>query len=208
MIYVSIDIETTGLNPKLHDIIEFAAVMDDLRTPRPIEELPKFHSYIKKELYRGDPYALSMHAEIFRKIAMPVEGENYFTIDELMIPFQNWLVKNGLKLDEKKKKYIVNVAGKNAGTFDVPFLKEKIKNWADIQFSHQVIDPAVLYLDLKTDTSLPNSKTCMDRAGIAGEVAHTALEDAIMVIKLLRAKLLSDPTPPITQHRLPFPQVP
>jgi DNA polymerase III epsilon subunit-like protein len=30
----------------------------------------------------------------------------------------------------------------------------------------------------------------MERAGISGEVAHTALEDALVVVKLIRHKML------------------
>ena len=49
MKYVSIDIETTGINPLVNDIIEFAAVIDDTNAKVPIENLPKFHRYIKKD---------------------------------------------------------------------------------------------------------------------------------------------------------------
>ena len=40
---------------------------------------------------------------------------------------------------------------------------------------------------LPTDDKLPNSKTCYERAGIGGKVAHTALEDALAVVQLIRA---------------------
>lgn len=186
MIYVAIDIETTGLNPKVHDIIEFAAVLDDLRNPRPLDELPKFHAYLKKDNYIGDAYALSMHPEIFKRIAKPGEGDRVVYYNELAAPFQNWLSKHGHPFDEKKGKYLVNVAGKNAAGFDLPFLNEKVKEWHDVQFRHRVIDPAILFFDPAHDDSLPDSKTCLERAGLTGDVKHTALEDALMVVELLR----------------------
>lgn len=36
MKYVSIDIETTGLNPEVHQVIELAAVLEDTENLRPI----------------------------------------------------------------------------------------------------------------------------------------------------------------------------
>ena len=81
-------------------------------------------------------------------------------------------------------------AGKNVAGFDMRFLNTKIKNWGQISFLSRTLDPAVLYLDYKNDKELPDLKTCMDRANIGGEVSHTALEDALVVVKLLRHKLL------------------
>jgi DNA polymerase III epsilon subunit-like protein len=49
-----------------------------------------------------------------------------------------------------------------------------------------------LYFDLENDDSLPDMKTCMQRAGIDGEVAHTAMEDALVVVKLLRNKFFKE----------------
>ena len=69
MYYLSIDIETTGLNPQTCDIIEFAAILDDLSNPQPVDSLPYFHAYIKQECFNGEPYALSMHSKTFEKIA-------------------------------------------------------------------------------------------------------------------------------------------
>ena len=51
MIYVSIDIETTGVDPKIHDIVEFGAVIDDLANPQPLDKLPRFHALFKKDNY-------------------------------------------------------------------------------------------------------------------------------------------------------------
>ena len=52
MKYVSIDIETTGLHEDECDIIEFGAVIDDLRVMAPISKLPVFHCYFIKEFYK------------------------------------------------------------------------------------------------------------------------------------------------------------
>ena len=202
MIYVSIDIETTGLNFKNCDIIQFAAVIDDLSNPRPIEQLPKLVLYFKQPVYSGEPYALSMHSEIFKKLAghnvhtsASEDYEIFCEIKDLPYLLKGFLSRNGCSFTVDshatclKECYKVNVAGKNAAGFDIPFLKEKISDWDGIYFRHRVLDPAILYYE-KGDETLPDTKKCMERAGISGEVAHTALEDALVVVKLIRHKML------------------
>lgn len=70
--YCSIDIETTGLDHRFHDILEVGAVLDDLTVQAPLAELPRFHCYVlphDERGYRGDPFALSMNARILERIA-------------------------------------------------------------------------------------------------------------------------------------------
>jgi hypothetical protein len=138
-----------------------------------------------------------MHPGIWNKIAtaqqkkIEYDGDtdtHYMDIQDLPFALQNFLSGNGV--EEKYGKYKITPAGKNAAMFDLPFLKEKINDFGNVIFLHRVLDPAVLYFDPKTDKVLPDSKLCMERAGIAGEVAHTALEDALAVVKLIRYKLL------------------
>ena len=90
MKYVSIDIETTGLNPDKCQIIEFAAVVDDLQDQQPIEKLPKFQTYIRHESYTGEPYALAMHSNIFKKLAK-FPDDDIVEADSLFAAFVNFL---------------------------------------------------------------------------------------------------------------------
>lgn len=197
MIYCSIDIETTGLDNKKCDVVQFAAVLDDLSNPQPLNKLPTFAAYITADSYCGEPYALSMHPAIFRKIAdakknkteFDEDGSHFMTIDNLPYAFRNFLTKNNVPENPKTSAISLNIAGKNAAMFDLPFMKEKVTNWQNVWFKHRVLDPAILYYE-PGDKELPDSKKCMERAGIAGEVAHTALEDALAVVKLIRFKLL------------------
>jgi hypothetical protein len=82
------------------------------------------------------------------------------------------------------------VAGKNFSGFDKLFLAKmpNSRNFID-RIHHRVIDPASLYWEPFTDKELPSSKTCLERAGMSGVVAHTALEDAKMVVNLIRTHL-------------------
>lgn len=198
MFYCSIDIETTGLDQKKCDIVQFAAVLDNLSDPQPLDKLPKFQTYLTKRRFNGEPFALSMHPQIFRKIADAQQkrieenefGERFMGIRDLPTALENFFSMNGVPQDQRSGKYKITVAGKNAGMFDLPFLKRKVKDWGNIVFLHRVMDPAILYYQ-PGDKTLPDSKLCMERAGIKDEVAHTALEDALMVVRLIRHKLLA-----------------
>lgn len=91
--------------------------------------------------------------------------------------------KHGLDPENEK----IVVAGKNYTSFDARFLR-KITSWDKyVRVHHRILDPAALYWQPEIDgVELPDTKTCMERAGITGEVAHTAVEDARTVALLIR----------------------
>jgi len=192
MKYISIDLETVGLDPENNDIIEFGAVLDDLNEPKPLKELPKFHAYICKNEYRGQPYALSMHATILRRIATREEGYTYLYPNTLGKAFLTFLLKNGYKCEEKKGKKIprtvINVGGKNFGTFDLQFLKNQTNFLSSVKIRSRILDPGILCLN-KTDTVLPALSECLKRIGIDKEVAHNTIDDALDVIMIIRDRL-------------------
>ena len=84
------------------------------------------------------------------------------------------------------KPIIINVAGKNFGTFDKLFL-EQLPWWQKlIRVRSRILDPSILFCDWNEDDSLPSLIRCKERANIEGIVTHNALEDAWDVIELLR----------------------
>jgi oligoribonuclease len=182
MRYVSIDIETTGLNPKKCQLIELAAVIDDLRVQEPLDKLPKFVAQVWRPMYKGEPYALQMHANFFKKIATRDPSLNTMLENEVMDSLRIFLKKNGYN-----DKQGINVAGKNFASFDKRFIERLPKN-DEVKFHHRVLDPAMLYFNPCEDDALPDTKKCLERAGLSGEVPHTALEDALLVVKLIRHK--------------------
>lgn len=186
MKFVSIDVETTGLDADNCDLLEVGAVIDDTNAPDvPLDDLPKFHGYIVRKNYKGEPYALSMHAEIFRRIAKKEKPYNYYTPDDLLWSFSDFLLINFPNLGKNK----ITVAGKNYQNLDKVFLsKMPESNYLEI-LHHRVIDPAMWFWNPFEDNELPSSKTCLERAGFKNEVAHTALEDAKMVVNLIRTHL-------------------
>lgn len=183
MRYLSIDIETTGLDRDKDQIIEFGAILEDTNNPLPFEEVPKFHKYVKHDRYEGGAYALALNQRIFEILA---KGEDKNIVSEyaLMVHFHQWLSHG-----QQMVKPIV--AGKNFRDFDYEFLI-KIKGWSDrISFKRRVLDPAVLFWNPLEDDDLPNQDTCLQRAGIEGVVDHTAIGDAWQVIQLLRTKYVT-----------------
>jgi DNA polymerase III epsilon subunit-like protein len=191
--YVSIDIETLGVDPETCDIIEFGAVIDDMRSP--LDKLPTFHRYLlppngRKGIYHGQPFAMAMHADKLKKIAELTAGES--KSDCLLIPphwlplqLYGWLGSNGYEAESKVK---IVVAGKNFPGFDQRFLR-RIEGFENrIQISRRVHDPAELYFDPKTDLEPPGLNECLKRAGLDKTVTHNALDDAYDVIRVLRHK--------------------
>jgi DNA polymerase III epsilon subunit-like protein len=183
--YVSIDLETTGLNPEYCQILEFGAVIDDWHLP--VEQLPRFHRYIKPSqeydgqlFVCGQPYALALNAEILKRLASNDSSLPIIAEGGLGQQFADWLINR--ELDPKH----VNAAGKNFANFDAQFLYRCPGFSEHINFQHRSIDPAILFWRPDVDTALPDTKTCLTRANLEGRVAHTAVEDCISLIQLIR----------------------
>lgn len=196
MIYVCIDIETTGLDPEYNDIVEFAAIIEDTDLQLPFEIIPKYSVLIEQEEYTGSPYALAMHKEIFDELAKkPNERkEKVIDIHSLAESFHYWLWENltknsHLPIDTSPIK--INVAGKNFSWFDYQFLKNVHDFTKLIKINHRVIDPSTLYYDqTKDNDSLPGLDECKIRAGLdRTSIRHRALYDAMDVIEVLRGKM-------------------
>ena len=178
--YVSIDIETLGLDEEYCDIIEFGAVLDDLETP--LDQLPRFQTYLTKEdnRYRGEIYAMMMNAKIIERIALRTPHFNYMPADCLDESFAAWLKSHGV--DEAV------IAGKNFSGFDLKFL-QKIGFGNHTKFHRRILDPGSMFYNPFTDEAPPNLKECLKRAGIDKDIAHGAIEDALDVLMCLRYNL-------------------
>ena len=187
---VSIDLETTGCDYQTCDIIEFGAVLDDLSLahPPPLHALPSFHCYCPKDFYAGEPFALSMHSSIFRRIAERGLEENrnkfhYISSEKLGNAFKQFLLKNGHTTEHDK--VVINAAGKNFAAFDLPFLKFRSDFLKHIDIRSRILDPGILFVR-NSDESVPGMGECKRRAGLDDTVAHNAIDDALDVVALLR----------------------
>lgn len=184
MLYVSLDIETTGLDPERHQILQIGAIVEDTNNPFQLEfdEIPKFERLIRHKTIVGEPYALNMNAGLIAKLA---ESELYgISAEAAVLDLYEWLLGHlGIPLNGKIR---LSWAGANLLDFDMRFL-EKVSNW-NTYFDRpgRVLDPSMIYIDWKSDTRPPSLQTCLNRGGILKNVKHDALEDAWDVICLLR----------------------
>ena len=189
MRYVCIDIETGGLS-RYCSILEFGAVIDDLSKPFD-GNAPKFHTYVVPDegntgQISGEPYALALHTKILSRIANREKGWDYTKWCHLPRAFKDWLMVNGFKEDPDTEEVKITVGGKNFAMFDRDFLESLFAG--NVKFGHRVLDPVMLHLR-PDDEKMPDTKKCMERAGLGGEVAHTAIEDAVVGCKLIRRGL-------------------
>lgn len=216
MKYISIDIETSGLDSDKHQILSFAAIIEDTKLKLPLNEIPKFSCIIKHNELIGSVFGLNMNKKIISLMNDHNESKNdesktllevtsgYKFVDESSLAQEfyrflakhNFLNRRGEDMSEIQhinfsgatSPIVITVAGKNFGTFDKLFL-EKLPWWKKLIFIRQrIIDPGVLFVDWIEDDALPSLTECKKRADIGGEVTHDALEDAWDVIELLRKK--------------------
>ena len=215
MIYVSIDIETSGLDPVKNSVLSIGAIIEDTEKKLPWNEIPKFDAIVLQNEIVGSPRALSMNKKLIENIGDWLEGDTmkkaelsvqtqseFWEKEDVVKAFYTFLWNNGFStldspsmhvegklkpiIDSRTKPITINVAGKNFGTFDKLFLQE-LPWWQKlIRTRQRVLDPAILYCDWKNDTALPSLTACKERAGIYGLVTHNALEDAWDVIEVLR----------------------
>jgi hypothetical protein len=223
MIYVSIDIETSGLDHEKHKTLSIGAIIEDTEKKLPFDECPKFNAIVLQNEIVGSPRALTMNQHIISLMGLYLEankedrdkltmmedaqpyGYKFYEKEEVVVEFYRFLFANGFAYElgpgdfantihnveypaigSKTKPITINVAGKNFGTFDKLFLQE-LPWWQKlIRTRQRVLDPAILCVDWKNDTSLPNLTQCKERSGVSGFVTHNALEDAWDVIEVLR----------------------
>lgn len=186
MKYVSIDLETTGLDAACCQILEIGAVMDDLSESFDPQPREIFHRYIKHPEYHGQPYALAMNQDILYILAKGEHPDISWACD-ISAEFAEWLYSRG----QFRPEIPITVAGKNFAGFDKPFLRVFPQFTELVKLHHRSIDPGTLWMK-PTDTEIPSTRECMRRAGLDGKVAHTAVEDATVVCKLIRRKWYRD----------------
>ena len=204
MLILAIDIETTGLDPETHQILEFGAVLEDTNNLLSYQKIPKINLIIERSELSGSVFALDMNKriiEILKNYSVlewqsqeRVKMQSEFNIikeHELVGVFDIWMHESieSTQAWKKKHEYRLNVAGKNYTSFDNKFL-QKLHDWKGTSrsFNRRIIDPSVLYVDWINDKELPSLDECLKRADIKKSVSHKAVEDAWDVIQVLRKK--------------------
>jgi oligoribonuclease len=110
MRYISIDIETTGLDPENCQILSIGAVIEDTLNQLPFEELPKFHAVIKRESVYGSIFALNLNRDLIqamkdhseartedeKKQVEELFGAKFYHEDEVVEALYQFCYRNGL----------------------------------------------------------------------------------------------------------------
>ena len=68
MKYISIDIETTGLDPENCQVLSIGAVIEDTNDIKPLADLPTFHGVVLPNRIEGDPYAINLNRDLLQTI--------------------------------------------------------------------------------------------------------------------------------------------
>lgn len=76
MKYLSIDIETTGLDPETDQILSIGVIVEDTTKKLSFEEIPKFHCAIVHEKLRGGLFALNLNRDLIQTINSWVYAED------------------------------------------------------------------------------------------------------------------------------------
>ena len=76
MLYVSIDIETSGLDHNLNNILSVGAIIEDTEKKLPFEECPKFNAVILNREINGSPRALTMNSGLIALMSGYLEGDD------------------------------------------------------------------------------------------------------------------------------------
>lgn len=179
MKYVSIDIETTGLDPETCQVLSVGMIVADTENPLPFDECPKAEIVCNGQDIRGNAFALQMNAQLIDDIAKGTERDHrdYVHPDNMSMAIKSWL-----EIHFGQEKF--TIAGKNFGSFDDHFMSKLVYEW-DRMRHHRMLDPAPLYTGI-TDEKLPNLTSCLERAGLGGPTSHhDALSDAWDVIRLI-----------------------
>ncbi len=69
MKYLSIDIETTGLEKDRYQILSIGAILEDTEKKLSFDKIPKFNAAILHHEITGSPFALNMNRDLLDKIA-------------------------------------------------------------------------------------------------------------------------------------------
>ena len=71
MKFISIDTETTGLNPETCQLLSIGAIVEDTEKKLPFDEIPKFHCAIlrgERDILQGELFALNMNKDLIGRI--------------------------------------------------------------------------------------------------------------------------------------------
>lgn len=181
MRYVSIDLETTGLDPAHDQILQLAMVYEDTELTKavPVEELPTFVCYVHHDRLTGSGRALAMNGWLIDEIYGGKTKARHQVLGPggMATEAEIWLRKQ-LRADERR----LTAAGKNVAGFDMLFLPPDLRQL----FTHRCIDVGSVMIDWTESLPLSLQHLIKRHLDPMKDQSHDALDDARDVIRLLR----------------------
>ncbi len=216
MKYLILDVETGGLEPGRHSLLEVGMVHRQGEEGLDTARVVFLHTDLVMNLF-----CVNMHRELLFEMSKveesgwwadlilddftygcvkPGEPESlspyltYYSMagENASQAFQAALIELGVCIEDGARTV---VGGKNVAGFDLPFLHaaglmEMAPNGLQLKVHRRTLDPA-LGLMLPTDDVPPDLNECLLRASIPAQAgAHTGMVDALAVDALIKRQIL------------------
>lgn len=184
---VFFDLETGGLDPRRHPIIQLAAVA----VGEQLEELGQFEAKILFDVSRADPQALAMNcydAAVWKAEGIPaISAVQQFS--QFLRPYSDVRMTS-----QRGVPYVVaQLAGYNAATFDGPFLQKLYSDCREFMPAAYrvlcVMQRAIWFCHERPATGFPldfKLGTVCRHWGVPLADAHDALADCRATVALYR----------------------
>lgn len=196
--YISLDIETTGTDRQKSEILEIGWVLDD--GINRVEELVKRNFIVqRKTISYGEVFALDMNARIFKALkdkhesvvdAEYIAGLLMEDIEDCSRLALEWDKEHGLFQETKQNKKI-QFAGKNFSSFDGQFMDPFMRGLGVTEYfkmvQHRALDVGPMYAE--EFGYVPSLDEICARHLSGQKVNHKAVDDAMMVVNLIRNKM-------------------
>ncbi len=171
--YLSIDIETTGLDRQRSHVLQLAAVYDN---GKDLEDLPTFDRVIKwPVISHAEEYAMNLNKKLLERA---FKKQGIVSIEQARSEFVLWL-------DEVQPNGRFTPAGKNIQDFDMPILRNPVNMFSCRRFLHRALDPGSMYAE---DFDHVPDLGEINRLTGRSAVSHNALDDAWDIVYAIRKK--------------------
>lgn len=171
---LSIDLETTGLDPNYHEIIQVAAILLD----KNLKEIGQFSSLVRPEFpQRGINKGYNTYE---RSKINVIDLQKAPSLEQVIIGFHQWLQNMGVDLSTPGE---IALLGQNI-KFDYQFLEKAFaKCHLFFPFDYHAIDISSIYtaLYIANEKELPEKVSLtniLTDLGLKNRQPHNAAEDA------------------------------